>query len=131
LESDDSGNVFVSKISKFEDKPGEGVAVIPVPARVVNENGKPSQVILDQDGKYFQAKVKPLVSKRSLKAQKLDIRKTSSSDKEYRFRLKLSMDGPLLVASSGNALIFKLDEMLDRFRGTSLAELKSGKSDDG
>lgn len=129
LEADGSGEVFVTKVSKFEDKPGEDVAVIPVPARVVNEDGKPSQIVLDQGGKYFQAKIKPLVSSGKLMAQKLDIRKASTPDKEYRFRLKLSMDGPLLVASSGNALIFKLDEMLKRFRRSSLAELKSAKSD--
>jgi len=59
----------------------------------------------------------------------VDIRKSASWGKEYRFRLKLAMEGPLLVASSGNAMIFQLDDMLHRIRGTTLAELKKQNSD--
>ena len=125
LESNEEGEVFVTKVSLFEDKPEEDVVVIPVPARVVNENGKPSQIVLDSNGKYFQSKIKPLISSGKKLATKLDIRKTASTGKQYRFRLKLALDGPLLVASSGNAMIFKLDEMLQRFRKTSLAELQA------
>lgn len=124
LEIDESGKAWVSKVSMFEDMPEENVVVIPVPARVVNENGKSSQIVLDSTGKYFQSKIKPLIATGKKMTTKLDARKSSTAEKQYRFRLKLAMEGPLLVASSGNAMIFQLDEMLQRFRNTSIAELK-------
>jgi len=129
LEIDENGEAFVSKVSLFEDKPPENVVVIPVPARVVNENGKPSQIILDSSGKYFQSKIKPLIKPGEKKSTKLDVRKSATAEKQYRFRLKLAMEGPLLVASSGNAMIFQLDDMLKRFRSTTLAELKNQNTD--
>lgn len=129
LEIDETGEAWVSKVSLFEDDPTENVVVIPVPARVVNENGKPSQIVLDTSGKYFQSKIKPLIKVGEKKSTKLDIRKSATADKQYRFRLKLAMEGPLLVASSGNAMIFQLDDMLKRFRDTTLAGLEKLKAD--
>jgi len=134
LEIDEEGEAWVSKVSLFENAPEDepddkNVVVIPVPARVVNENGKPSQIALDTSGKYFQSKIKPLIKPGERKSTKLDIRKSETTEKQYRFRLKLAMDGPLLVASSGNAMIFQLDDMLKRFRDTTLAELKDQKKD--
>ena len=129
LEIDEHGEAWVSKVSLFEDAPPENAVLIPVPARVVNENGKPSQIALDTSGKYFQSKIKPLIKPGEKQSTKLDIRKSSTAEKHYRFRLKLAMEGPLLVASSGNAMIFQLDDMLRRFRGTSLTELKNQKAD--
>ena len=132
LEIDESGAAYVSKVSLFEDdeiQEHDNVVVIPVPARVVNENGKPSQIVLDTNGKYFQSKIKPLIKPGHRKATKLDVRKSSSTEKQYRFRLKLAMEGPLLVASSGNAMIFQLDDMLQRFRDTTLAELSKQNTD--
>lgn len=131
LESNDDGNVFVTKISLFEDDPTEDVSLIPVPARVVNQDGQPSQIMLDESGKYFQSKIKPLLESGANSVQKLDIRKASSKDKQYRFRLKLDMEGPLLMASSGNAMIFKFDDMLQRFRDSSLAKEMGGDPDVG
>jgi len=129
LEIGENGEAWVSKVSLFEEDPSENVVVIPVPARVVNENGKPSQIVLDSSGKYFQSKIKPLIQPGEKKSTKLDIRKSATRDKQYRFRLKLAMEGPLLVASSGNAMIFQLDDMLRRFRDTSLSELQSQKTE--
>ena len=128
LEINEVGDVFVSKVSLFENEPDENAVVIPVPAKVVNENGKPSQIMLDTNGKYFQSKIRPLISEGKTMSTKLDVRK-SSSEKSYRFRLKLTMEGPLLVASSGNAMIFQLDDMLNRFRGTSISALQRKNAD--
>ena len=127
LENDESGEVWVSRVSLFEEKPPEEAVIIPIPARVTNENGKPSQIVLDSEGKYFKAKIQPLLKPGKKMATKLDLRKMSS-DKPYRFRLKLAIEGPLLVATSGNGVIFQLDEMLRRFRKTSLEKLREANS---
>ncbi len=127
LEIDESGEVWVSRVSLFEEKPPEEAVIIPIPARVTNENGKPSQIVLDSEGKYFKAKIQPLLKPGKKMATKLDLRKMSS-DKPYRFRLKLAIEGPLLVATSGNGVIFQLDEMLRRFRKTSLEKLREANS---
>lgn len=127
LEIDESGEVWVSRVSLFEENPPEDAVIIPVPARVTNENGKPSQIVLDPSGKYFKSKIQPLLESGKKMTTKLDLRKMKS-DKTYRFRLKLAIEGPLLVATSGNGVIFQLDDMLRRFRKTSLANLSKAES---
>ena len=128
LEIDSDGQIYLSRATMYRDtatlKAAEKLIDIPLSAKVVNENGKPSQIVLKPTGKYFEAKLQPLIQPGKRIVTKSDLRKSNSSEKAYRFQIDLEMDGPLLVASSGDALIFELDDMLERFTETRLNKSK-------
>jgi hypothetical protein len=128
------GEIYVTKVSTYQDSVQTGAdvkqIVIPLEARVVHEDGKPSQLALKQTGKYFESKLRPLVEAGKKVATKIDLRKSNSEAKHYRFNLKVELDGPLLIASSGDAAIFQLNDMLTRFCETNLTEIRNGKAED-
>ena len=80
--------------------------------------------MLCKTGKYVEAKLLPLLKSGKKLATKLDLRKSNSEAKFYRFRLRPQVTRPLLVASSGDAIIFQFNDMLRRFRKSSLGELR-------
>ena len=130
LELDGNGEIFVTKASTYEGADfaaGAKIVDIPLDAKVVNEVGKPSQIVLKKTGKYYESKLLPLLAQRKKMATKIDLRKSNSDAKKFRFHFNVEMTGPLLVASSGDALIFQLDDFLNRFASTSLAEIRNGK----
>lgn len=127
LEIDESGEVYVTKVStnKAETDGDTKVVEIPLDVSVVHEDGMPSQLRLNKTGNYYEAKLKPLVDKGKKLSTKIDLSKSSSESKSFRFCLRLNLDGPLLVASSGNAVLFQLNEMTTRFCGNTLMKLRS------
>lgn len=124
------GEAYVTKVSTsggISNLPADAQQIeIPINARVVSEDGKPSQLVLKKDGKYFESKLLPLLEQGKPMSTKIDLRKSNSEEKQYRFNLKIELDGPLLVATSGDAAIFQLDDFLHRFVGTSLAKIRGG-----
>jgi hypothetical protein len=130
LDVSSDGEIYVTKVSNYSeqewsDLAGEKEVVIPLMAQVVSENGKPSQLVLKKTGAYFESRLKPLLEKGSNLSTKIDLKKSNSEDKKYCFHLQVELDGPLLVASSGNAVIFQLDDMLLRFANTNLANIRA------
>ena len=130
LEIGEDGETYVSKA--VVDQPSEGdkldgvkEVVLKLPARIVLENGKPSQIVLKKEGQYYESKIKPLVDQGKKLSTKIDLRKSNSDTKRFRFKIELELDGPLLVASSGDAVIFQLNDFLTRFAGTSLAKIRA------
>ncbi len=130
LEAED-GEIYVTKVSTYQDEAKASADVkqieIPLEARIVHEDGKPSQLALKQTGKYFESKLRPLIEAGKKVATKIDLRKSNSEAKHYRFSMRVELDGPLLIASSGDAVIFQLNDMLTRFCETNLTEIRSGK----
>ena len=119
LEIDSDGQIYLTRATMHRDDESltsaEKLIDIRLPAKVVNENGKPSQIVLKPTGKYFQAKLLPLIQPGKRMLTKVDLRKSNSSEKAFRFQIDLELEGPLLVASSGDALLFQLDDMQERF----------------
>jgi len=129
LEIDELGDVYVTKVSTvgedFNSEHPEAKEVnIPLDATIVQEDGKPSQIRLKKSGKYFEAKLQPLIDQGKKLATKIDVRKSSSATKTFRFNLRLELDGPLLVGSSGDAVIFQLNDFLMRFCETTLMKAR-------
>ncbi len=129
LEIDELGDVYVNKVSTVaadfnSENPAAKEVNIPLDAKIVHEDGKPSQIKLKKRGKYFAAKLQPLVDQGKKLATKIDVRNSASAEKTYRFNLRLELDGPLLVGSSGNAVIFQLNDFLMRFCGTTLMKTR-------
>jgi hypothetical protein len=130
LQLDGNGEIFVTKASTYDgaDLPADAKIVdILLEAKVVCEDGQPSQLVLKKSGQYYESKLAPLLEQGKKLATKIDLRKSNTDSKHFRFHLKVEMNGPLLVASSGDAVIFQLDDFLNRFVGTSLAEIRDGK----
>ena len=127
VETDERGNAFLTKVTTYGDQVGNDVKqiVVPIELAVVRKDGVASQLRLVPSGKYFEAKVKSVVDQNRRLASKFDLRKSSTPDKRYRFKLEIALDSPLLVASSGDGIIFQLQDMLTRFRKTTLASLRN------
>ena len=128
LDVDADGQVYLTRATMYRDDANltsaEKLIDIRLSAKVVNENGKPSQIVLKPTGKYFEAKLLPLIQPGKRMMTRVDLRKSNSSEKAYRFQIDLELDGPLLVSSSGDALIFELDDMLERFSEIRLDKSK-------
>ena len=127
IETDKNGEAYVTKVTTYlnQTPPADAKLIdIPIDAKVVCEDGKPSQIVLCKTGKYVEAKLLPLLKSGKKLATKLDLRKSNSEAKFYRFRLRPQVTRPLLVASSGDAIIFQFNDMLRRFRKSSLGELR-------
>ena len=124
LEIDSDGQIYLQRAKIYRDdanlSAAEKLIDIRLSAKVVNENGKPSQIVLKPTGKYFEAKLLPLIQPGKRMVTKVDLRKSNSPKKAYRFQIDLELDGPLLATSSGDALIFELDDILERFTDTKL-----------
>lgn len=127
VETDEGGNAYLTKATTYGDQVGSDVKqiVVPIELAVVRQDGAASQLRLVPGGKYYEAKVKPVVDQNRRLASKFDLRKSSTQDKRYRFKLEIALDSPLLIASSGDGVIFQLQDMLKRFRKTTLAALRN------
>lgn len=130
LEIDEAGEIFLTKAAVFpeseqstEGDSSTGRVAIPLEARVVRHDHQPSQLALKKTGVYYETQLKPLVEQGKRLTTKIDLRKSDSAERRYRFQLKIELDAPLLVASSGEALIFQLSDFLSRFTKTNLASL--------
>lgn len=126
VETDENGSAYLTKVATYGDEVGPAVKqiVVPIELAVVHKDGAASQLRLVPRGKYYDAKVKSVVDRNLRLASKYDLRKSNSEEKRYRFQLEIALDAPLLVASSGDGIIFQLQDMLTRFRKTTLAELR-------
>jgi hypothetical protein len=125
------GEIYVSKASVYPEaiRPPRGEAddfwmTIPLHARVVLDEGKPSQLVLKKMGPFYDAELKPIVGQcpaGQTVARKLDLRKLSTEDKDKRIRvdLRVELDGPLLVASSGEGYVFQLSDIRKRFAASA------------
>lgn len=136
VEIDEHGNAYIPKASILpgvDKKPSgdtagtvsqqKGSQAIPVLAKIVFSPGKPSQLIISKSSNFYAKMIKPLIKTGERTLHKLDLRKPDTAGK--RFDLKILMDLPLLIASSGDGLIFSLNEMLERFSETNLAKLRA------
>lgn len=133
LEIGEDGEVYLSRATTYPDKIEEAQSanpelkdvVIPIEARINLDNRKPSQIVLKKTGKYYESKLKPLVEKGKKLSTKIDLRSSLTESKRYRFHVKVELDGPLLVGSSGDGLIFQLNDFLKRFANTSLVRIRT------
>ncbi|MFK7767440.1 MAG: hypothetical protein AB8B55_09485 [Mariniblastus sp.] len=127
IETDTDGEAYITKVSTYLDQvPPSGAKVIDIPidATMVHADGKPSQLRLCKTGKYVEAKLLPLLQPGKKLATKLDLKRSNSDAKFYRFRLRVQVSRPLLVASSGDAVVFQFNDFLRRFRNTNLDALR-------
>ena len=125
----EDGEVYVTKTSIYQDEQksddlGVSEVAIPIETEVVLEKGQPGQLRIRKAGKYYESKIAPAIEPGKRKTLRIDLRKSNSAGKRFKFDLRVEMNAPLLVASSGNAMIFDLDDMLNRFMKTSLTEIR-------
>ncbi len=131
LETDNAGNAFLTKSSTYHENfkasipPGAKHIEIPIDVTTNDTDGTTSQLQLVPTGKYFDAKILPLLNDKKRMVTKFDLRKSNSEQKFYSFRVNVHIERPLLIASSGDAVIFQFDDFLKRFCDTELAALKS------
>ena len=126
VETDEDANAFLTKVTTYGDEVSDNVKqiVVPIELAMVHKDGAASQLQLVPQGKYFDAKIKSVAEQKRRLASKYDLRKSNTDQKRYRFKLEIVLDAPLLVASSGDGIIFQLQDMLTRFRKTTLADLR-------
>jgi hypothetical protein len=132
FESDEQGQVYLTKASVYldaiapggETKPQTARKPITIDAKVELQSSKPSQVVVARSCEFYQNKLKPLITPGKRQSHKIDLRQLASG-KAARFDLRIELDAPLLVATSGDAVVFQLDDMLNRFAGTKLNHFRS------
>jgi hypothetical protein len=129
LDIDGQGDIYVRRAAAFPpSSPPEldrdSRTPIPLDARICLDDDRPSQIVLKRSGKYYESKLKPLFEQGKPLSTKIDLRKAESSERRYRFVLRLELNSPLLVATSGDAVLFRFDDLLTRFAGTDLAMLR-------
>ena len=131
IETDENGEAYITKVSTYLDTtpPADAKLIdVSIDAKMVHEEGKPSQLVLCKTGKYVEVKLLPLLQPGKKLATKLDLRKSNSDVKFYRFRLRIQVTRPLLVSSSGDAIIFQFNDFLRRFRNTNLSEVRDASN---
>jgi hypothetical protein len=133
VEVNSQGEAYLTKATRYNEAsmPDENAkqVVVPVELKVEPRGGASSQLLILPTGKYYDAKIKPLIEQKKCLTSKFDLRKSNSDQKHYRFNLKVAVTSPLLVASSGDGMIFQLQEMMLRFRQTDLAALRAEQAD--
>lgn len=134
VDTDDQGNAFLVKATTypkgFEQSIPQAAKHIEIPLDVqtVDSDGQPSQLKLVPGGKYFDAKIAPLLEKKQAMATRFDLRKSNSNEKTYSFRLNVKLQRPLLISSASDSLFFQYDNILKRLCRTDLATLKAKQS---
>ncbi|MEM9942959.1 MAG: hypothetical protein AAF939_15455 [Planctomycetota bacterium] len=136
LEISEDGEIYLTQASVYSESELAKIAdstarvEVPIEARVVTANGKPSQIVLKKSGAYYESKLAPLIAQGKRLKTKIDLKKSSSAEKHYCFHVLLELDGPLLTAKSGNAVLFQLDDLLSRFAKTNLKQIRASAEKD-
>jgi hypothetical protein len=135
LETDRAGTVYLTKAAMYPAElwnatstDSEKRVIIPLDARVNLDDGKPGQVVLEMNGEFCQTKLRPMLEKGESRIKKVDLRQRDSTGSRYCFQLRLRLNAPVLVGTSGDGIIFELADFLKRFTATDLQMLRTESS---